>query len=301
MCLWLTLILSCSHYQIAGYSMSPTFRKVEKTLGRRVMSGSWEVDCKFVDEKKLLDVVQHLWKHERRPGVTSVVDVAVLQTMERRKISNFGVIWSFLLHLSCLSCKEGLRSLCGWSGCWRATFLFWRTASWRIISSIEQDESKGNNDHVATIKEYRAKVESELTRFVMDIVGSELALTHPIRLGLALNFFVFYYEILNSPDRACTFAKQAFDEAIAELDTLGGCSPRNRPWRPRRCRLWQWWSMQTKASVETWSVQRSVGVQHGERQDIELQIEAAIVIKIDGKIEEQSKFASSGRHSAAFD
>jgi 14-3-3 protein epsilon len=31
---------------------------------------------------------------------------------------------------------------------------------------------------------------------------------------------VFYYEILNSPDRACHLAKQAFDDAIAELDSL---------------------------------------------------------------------------------
>jgi len=44
--------------------------------------------------------------------------------------------------------------------------------------------------------------------------------THPIRLGLALNFSVFYYEILSSPDQACHLAKQAFDDAIAELDTL---------------------------------------------------------------------------------
>jgi 14-3-3 protein epsilon len=49
---------------------------------------------------------------------------------------------------------------------------------------------------------------------------AELPPTHPIRLGLALNFSVFYYEILNSPDRACNLAKQAFDEAISELDTL---------------------------------------------------------------------------------
>eukprot|EP00803_Ostreobium_quekettii_P009008 evm.model.scf_351.5 EVM.evm.TU.scf_351.5 scf_351:38313-41807(-) len=54
-----------------------------------------------------------------------------------------------------------------------------------------------------------------------DIALVDLAPTHPIRLGLALNFSVFYYEILNSPERACHLAKQAFDEAIAELDTLG--------------------------------------------------------------------------------
>ncbi|CAN1295649.1 14-3-3-like protein GF14 iota [Linum perenne] len=50
--------------------------------------------------------------------------------------------------------------------------------------------------------------------------STELPSTHPIRLGLALNFSVFYYEIMNSPERACHLAKQAFDEAIAELDTL---------------------------------------------------------------------------------
>ncbi|KAF4510529.1 hypothetical protein G6O67_002409 [Ophiocordyceps sinensis] len=53
-----------------------------------------------------------------------------------------------------------------------------------------------------------------------EVAQTDLTPTHPIRLGLALNFSVFYYEILNSPDRACHLAKQAFDDAIAELDSL---------------------------------------------------------------------------------
>lgn len=57
-------------------------------------------------------------------------------------------------------------------------------------------------------------------RKATDIAQTELSPTHPIRLGLALNFSVFYYEILGSPARACHLAKQAFDDAIAELDSL---------------------------------------------------------------------------------
>lgn len=41
-----------------------------------------------------------------------------------------------------------------------------------------------------------------------DIAKAEMQPTHPIRLGLALNFSVFFYEILNSPDKACQLAKQ---------------------------------------------------------------------------------------------
>lgn len=154
-----------------------------------------------------------------------------------------------------------------------------RRASWRIMSSIEQkEESKGNDNNVKLIKDYRKKIEEELTKICNDILtiidqnlipssksgeatvfyykmkgdyfrylaefktdqerkdaaeqslkgyeaasasaNTDLPSTHPIRLGLALNFSVFYYEIMNSPERACHLAKQAFDEAIAELDTL---------------------------------------------------------------------------------
>ncbi|CAI9767031.1 unnamed protein product [Fraxinus pennsylvanica] len=153
-------------------------------------------------------------------------------------------------------------------------------AAWRIVSSIEQkEESHKNDDHVPLVKDYRSKVESELSdscagilknlndflipsassseskvfylkmkgdyyrylaefkvgddrkqaaeetmvayKAAQDIAIVDLSPTHPIRLGLALNFSVFYFEILNASEKACNMAKQAFEEAIAELDTLG--------------------------------------------------------------------------------
>ena len=48
-----------------------------------------------------------------------------------------------------------------------------------------------------------------------DIAESDLKTTNPIRLGLALNFSVFCYEVMNDPSKACNLAKQAFDDAKA--------------------------------------------------------------------------------------
>ena len=50
--------------------------------------------------------------------------------------------------------------------------------------------------------------------------AGELPSTNPIRLGLALNYSVFYYEILNSPEEACKLAKSTFDAAISDLEGL---------------------------------------------------------------------------------
>lgn len=74
----------------------------------------------------------------------------------------------------------------------------------------------------ATGDDRKEAAENSLTAYkaASYTANTDLPPTHPIRLGLALNFSVFYYEILNSPDRACHLAKQAFDDAIAELDTL---------------------------------------------------------------------------------
>merc|ERR1711934_980662 len=48
----------------------------------------------------------------------------------------------------------------------------------------------------------------------------DLPTTNPIRLGLALNFSVFYYEICEEREKATQLAKQAFDDAIDHLDPL---------------------------------------------------------------------------------
>jgi 14-3-3 protein epsilon len=53
-----------------------------------------------------------------------------------------------------------------------------------------------------------------------EVAQKDLAVTHPIRLGLALNYSVFQYEVLQKPDEACTMARTAFEDAIAELDNV---------------------------------------------------------------------------------
>jgi len=60
----------------------------------------------------------------------------------------------------------------------------------------------------------------EAYKEAFDYSKRSLRPTNPIRLGLALNFSVFYYEIKQDHVEACAMAKKAFDDAIAELDNL---------------------------------------------------------------------------------
>merc|ERR1711979_175233 len=52
------------------------------------------------------------------------------------------------------------------------------------------------------------------------VAEKDLVVTHPIRLGLALNYSVFQYEVLSNPEEACKMARTAFEDAIAELDNV---------------------------------------------------------------------------------
>jgi hypothetical protein len=56
------------------------------------------------------------------------------------------------------------------------------------------------------------------------VATDKLSPTHPIRLGLALNYSVCFYEILKDQKKACEIAKKAFDDAISKLDQLDEAS-----------------------------------------------------------------------------
>ncbi|KAL0695153.1 hypothetical protein Bca4012_062333 [Brassica carinata] len=122
-----------------------------------------------------------------------------------------------------------------------------RRASWRILSSIEQkEESKGNEENVKRIQNYRKTVEDELAKVCNDILS--VIDKHLIPSSTAVESTVFFYkmkgdyyrylaEFSSGAERkeaadqsleayksennsACQLAKQAFDDAIAELDSL---------------------------------------------------------------------------------
>lgn len=84
--------------------------------------------------------------------------------------------------------------------------------SFSIRSSGKIDDHNSLNLHWNTlIVIYLTAVVEDSQKAYQDafeISKAKMQPTHPIRLGLALNFSVFYYEILNSPDKACQLAKQ---------------------------------------------------------------------------------------------
>merc|ERR1712183_266537 len=122
-----------------------------------------------------------------------------------------------------------------------------RRASLRIIGSIESKEKEKGSDKAILVSTYKGKVfylkmKADYFRYLAEFAAPEikkghadnaqsayasatdaaadLAPTHPIRLGLALNYSVFQYEVQAKTKEACDLAKKAFDDAIAELDTL---------------------------------------------------------------------------------
>merc|ERR1740139_573070 len=81
---------------------------------------------------------------------------------------------------------------------------------YRYIAEFKTDEAK------------KTAAESARTAYeeASAVASAGLAVTHPIRLGLALNYSVFQYEVLGNQEEACKKARTAFEDAIAELDNV---------------------------------------------------------------------------------
>ena len=52
------------------------------------------------------------------------------------------------------------------------------------------------------------KKANDAYKIAFDLSLKFLPSTHPIRLGLALNYSVFYYEIMSDAEKACEMAKK---------------------------------------------------------------------------------------------
>lgn len=72
----------------------------------------------------------------------------------------------------------------------------------------------------AVVSTENEKQSADYYKRAFELSEKVLEPTHPIRLGLALNYSVCFYEILKDKKKACQLAKDAFDEAISKLDKL---------------------------------------------------------------------------------
>jgi 14-3-3 protein epsilon len=99
-----------------------------------------------------------------------------------------------------------------------------------VKNNIKEDESrvfylKMTGDYYRYLAEFVASAghDQKAAKFYQDalvIAEKTLKPTHPIRLGLALNYSVCQYEILKDKKKACELAREAFDKAISKLDEL---------------------------------------------------------------------------------
>merc|ERR1712100_68298 len=92
-----------------------------------------------------------------------------------------------------------------------------------FFKKMEGDYNRYGAEITETKADKRQKFQADAAKAYENAqeVAKNLPSTNPIRLGLALNFSVFHYEICDQKQEASTLAKEAFDTAIDHLDTLG--------------------------------------------------------------------------------
>lgn len=84
---------------------------------------------------------------------------------------------------------------------------------WRYIAESSEKEKRQQ-----AANKSRDAYEAAMAEATKDPGG--LASTNPVRLGLALNYSVFHYEIDQNPASACQLAKDTFNTAVVDLEAL---------------------------------------------------------------------------------
>jgi len=64
------------------------------------------------------------------------------------------------------------------------------------------------------------KVKNEALNAYKDANSIQLPPCNPIKLGLALNFSVFHYEVMKNHSQACQLADDALQQALDKIDEL---------------------------------------------------------------------------------
>ena len=72
----------------------------------------------------------------------------------------------------------------------------------------------------AKLEEVKKGAEEQYTA-AQQISDTDLGACNPIRLGLALNFSVFYYEVMKDQKKACELADSSLQAALDKIDELG--------------------------------------------------------------------------------
>jgi len=109
-----------------------------------------------------------------------------------------------------------------------------RSAVRTIMAYEAKEKKKENSSFLPYITEYKKQVEDELTKLCQGVLKTtddqllKKAEDDPIGLGLALNFSVFYYEVINDHKKAIEIAKTAVEKADKELPNIDEDADENR-------------------------------------------------------------------------
>ena len=119
------------------------------------------------------------------------------------------------IRTACQQCLATLDTLLAGDGVSTESAMFYRQMqgdAMRYQLEVTRD--------AATKAELTSNALAAYTQATEGVDAAGLAPTNPVRLGLALNFAVFYHTTLQEPRQAVSIARKALDDAVKNLDEM---------------------------------------------------------------------------------